>query len=264
MSDSDLTALNFAIADASNANKWLLCHAIEGIYSSDGIDPGRVTIRLDRCSIVDDSLQLCTSEEVGSRNLGDADLEVLDSSGDILDSIYLENVVITHCRASEQDSDLFDITAIATIDDIVGGELRSIWQAWSHGRPQQRNLWIRYSSAGRRDWLRVARSHHPMLEGALYPQGLTYEIEGAHISNAPGFYCALGEAINGPGGYFGTGPDSLSDCLLGDFGARTPFTLVWRDPEPARASMGSLPGGEDHFEVILEILAGRGVTVVLE
>lgn len=41
------------------------------------------------------------------------------------------------------------------------------------------------------------------------------------------FYIALGEAIHGPGGYFGQCYNSLRDCLGGGFGISKPFTLKW-------------------------------------
>ncbi|WP_204016947.1 barstar family protein, partial [Sphaerimonospora thailandensis] len=49
-----------------------------------------------------------------------------------------------------------------------------------------------------------------------------------------GFYCALGEAINGPGGYFGWNLSALDDCLRGQWGAAPPFRLIWHDADVAR------------------------------
>jgi RNAse (barnase) inhibitor barstar len=59
------------------------------------------------------------------------------------------------------------------------------------------------------------------------PPGATYDLDGRFVTNIEGFYCAIGEAINGPGGYFGSNLDALDDCLCGNFGARTPFRLRW-------------------------------------
>ncbi|MEU9576957.1 barstar family protein [Streptomyces chilikensis] len=41
------------------------------------------------------------------------------------------------------------------------------------------------------------------------------------------FHCALGEAVDGPCGYFGWDLDALDDCLRGRWGATAPFTLHW-------------------------------------
>jgi RNAse (barnase) inhibitor barstar len=73
-------------------------------------------------------------------------------------------------------------------------------------------------------------------------------LDGAVIQSPVDFYCAIGEAINGPGGYFGANLDSLADCLRGDFGIAVPFDLVWQPP----------PG----FAPILDVLRAAGVRVV--
>jgi hypothetical protein len=45
------------------------------------------------------------------------------------------------------------------------------------------------------------------------------------IRDLEGLLCALGELINGPGGYFGRGLTTLQDCIHGGFGVTLPFTL---------------------------------------
>ncbi len=45
-----------------------------------------------------------------------------------------------------------------------------------------------------------------------------YELDGSAINNPDDLYRLLGEAVNGPGGYFGANLDSLNDCLGGGFG----------------------------------------------
>ncbi|GAB3899118.1 hypothetical protein GCM10029964_084580 [Kibdelosporangium lantanae] len=54
------------------------------------------------------------------------------------------------------------------------------------------------------------------------------------MTDIDGFYCAIGEAINGPGGYFGWNLSALDDCLRGGFGAQAPFRLVWHNSAVAR------------------------------
>lgn len=47
----------------------------------------------------------------------------------------------------------------------------------------------------------------------------------------------MGEAFNGPSGYFGANLDALGDCLGGGYGAAPPFTIVWRDSRIARTHL---------------------------
>lgn len=65
-----------------------------------------------------------------------------------------------------------------------------------------------------------------------------FGIDGAAISDFTAFMCALGEAVNGPGGYFGnTNILSLQDCLYGAFGAKLPFVIRIANLEACRACL---------------------------
>jgi RNAse (barnase) inhibitor barstar len=77
--------------------------------------------------------------------------------------------------------------------------------------------------------------------------GLTVHLDGTWINDVPSFYLSLGEAINGPYGYFGACLDSLSDCLCGSFGVRPPLTIylsnfdkVWEALLTTRVSGASM------------------------
>ena len=45
----------------------------------------------------------------------------------------------------------------------------------------------------------------------------------------------MGEAVNGPGGYFGRSLHSLDDCFFGGFGLESPYTIVWREHALSRS-----------------------------
>ncbi|MFF3321770.1 barstar family protein [Streptomyces sp. NPDC002889] len=68
----------------------------------------------------------------------------------------------------------------------------------------------------------------------------TYVIDGAEITGLESFWKVIGEAVNGPGGYFGSNLDALADCLTGGYG--TPddddFVMEWRDHELSRRALG--------------------------
>jgi RNAse (barnase) inhibitor barstar len=68
---------------------------------------------------------------------------------------------------------------------------------------------------------------------------LVYEIPGERITSLEAFYRVIGEAINGPGGYFGTNLDALADCLRGGFG--TPeggYVIRWLNADASRRELG--------------------------
>ena len=56
-------------------------------------------------------------------------------------------------------------------------------------------------------------------------QDRTVYLDGQWITDVPSFYLSIGEAVNGPNGYFGGGLDALSDCLHGTFGVLPPLTV---------------------------------------
>ncbi|WP_053752817.1 barstar family protein [Streptomyces sp. MMG1533] len=142
---------------------------------------------------------------------------------------------------------------------------REVWELWGDGRPAEPNRWARCDADGRRFWLDTARENH--VHGRPdQPSGTVHHLDGSHITDAPGFFCAMGEAVNGPGGYFGWGLDALNDCLRGRWGAAPPLTLVWHDAEVARACLGVTPLAGHRpptFDELLIFLAERGVEVRL-
>jgi RNAse (barnase) inhibitor barstar len=107
-----------------------------------------------------------------------------------------------------------------------------ILERWYAGPPAEKNLWAGYDRELRHYWAGMALSNRSSVPDR--PAGTAYDLDGRFVTDIEGFYCALGEAINGPGGYFGWNLDGLNDGLCGDFGARAPFRLVWHDSVVAR------------------------------
>ncbi|GIG89574.1 barstar family protein [Plantactinospora endophytica] len=143
---------------------------------------------------------------------------------------------------------------------------RQLWQRWQDGRPTVTNLWAPYDRELRHQWSGAALAHHRGGRPDRRP-GRTYHLDGRHVTDVEGFYCAVGEAVNGPGGYFGWNLDALVDCLRGRWGAATPFRLVWHDADVARQYL--LPGHDQRhpravpLNHLLAALRQRGVTVEL-
>lgn len=68
-------------------------------------------------------------------------------------------------------------------------------------------------------------------------------------------YCELGEAVNGPGGYFGSNPNALQDCLINSgTRGRPPFRLLWRDFEASRRNIG-----DDELNEVISVMSEYGV-----
>ncbi|GAA2428731.1 hypothetical protein GCM10010433_30950 [Streptomyces pulveraceus] len=69
---------------------------------------------------------------------------------------------------------------------------------------------------------------------------VTYVIDGSRVTGLERFWEVIGEAVNGPGGYFGRNLDALADCLGGGMG--TPddgdFAWEWRDHAVSARALG--------------------------
>ncbi|MFJ9632067.1 barstar family protein [Streptomyces sp. NPDC101175] len=198
----------------------------------------------------------------GDEDLGHAKMLRIDSSGR-----PLQLVVEGELRAwipSARGPGLVDLT-LEPWTERPPLAARAVWDLWGEGRPSEPGRWADCDTEGRRFWLGTALANHP--HGAPdRPPGTTYHLDGRHVTDPQGFFCALGEAVNGPGGYFGWGVDALTDCLRGRWGAAAPFTLVWHEATVARACLGLTPHTGPHpptFGELLALLAERHVDVRL-
>jgi hypothetical protein len=161
---------------------------------------------------------------------------------------------------------LVDVTVDSTAGDPLPTGYLDILRHWEAGRPTEKNLWAGYGRDLRHHWCGVALAHRAGRPDR--PPGGTYHLDGRFVTDVEGFYAALGEAVNGPGGYFGWNLDAVDDCCFGGFGATTPFRVVWHDSSVARSH---LVAGYDHrrlraavtLDYLLDLLARRRVEVEL-
>ncbi|MCP3136381.1 barstar family protein [Pyxidicoccus xibeiensis] len=63
-------------------------------------------------------------------------------------------------------------------------------------------------------------------------------LQGRFIEDLSSFFCSMGEAVNGAGGYFGWSLDSLQDCCVGGFGVAPPFIVRWEGAAASRRALG--------------------------
>lgn len=103
--------------------------------------------------------------------------------------------------------------------------------------PKELDTWVRLGPASRNDWLIRCKnrffSGEPRFSPSREPNRII-TLRSGLVDSLLGFYCALGEAVNGPGGYFGLSMQALHDCLIGGFGLEHPFLIVWEGSGQAR------------------------------
>ncbi|MFD5077480.1 barstar family protein [Streptomyces sp. NPDC058371] len=200
--------------------------------------------------------------DTGEEDLGHATLLRLDARGRAVQPAVEGE--LTAWIPSARGRGLIDLT-LEPWSERPPTAAPEVWDLWWEGRPTEPNLWARCGAEARGFWLRTAQANRTY-DGPDAPPGATHHLDGRHITDEPGFFCALGEAVNGPGGYFGQDLATLTECLRGGWGAEGRFTLVWHDAEVARTCLGVTPhtgSRPSTFEELLAFFAGTTVDVRL-
>ncbi|MFF7145615.1 barstar family protein [Streptomyces nodosus] len=209
-------------------------------------------------------------ERIGSRRAlaGNAWFAILDADGATMGSYFVNDVTVVDVEPSARGAGLVDLTVTLWCENALPGAER-VWDLVRTGRLNRAGMWHELAPEDRHAWLSVALwSREYQRQGKPdAPAGQVFTLDGRHIVDRTSFYCAIGEAINGPGGYFGWNLDALRDCLRGGWGATTPFSLRWDSSAEARTRLAErVPIGDPDvslFDLLLEIFEERGVSVIL-
>ncbi|MFG2988008.1 barstar family protein [Streptomyces sp. NPDC048257] len=198
-------------------------------------------------------------------DLEQAALEIRDDQGEPLTERLLW-ARVSAWRPSSHGTDLIDLE-LEGLFTPVPEHARPIWERWLVGPPATAAAWAGLDTRRRWAWHDLVRERAAYRVPRDRPAGHAYELDGRHVTDEPGLYLALGEAVNGPGGYFGGCLGALNDCLGGTFGYTAPATLLWRDAATAREYLSQALSADgqpyDLFGVVLDLLAECGMHVTL-
>lgn len=108
-------------------------------------------------------------------------------------------------------------------------EAERIWPRWASGIALEKGEWCRGPVSYQSAWLHVVQNSWfaSNRRATRYGPNEVAYLEGAQISTKPGFFCALGEAVNGPGGYFGSNLDAVADCISSSVSDGFPPKVIW-------------------------------------
>ncbi|MFE7564578.1 barstar family protein [Kitasatospora sp. NPDC057500] len=239
------------------------CSAVDGLFE-ERADPAPVPIELIGCEPAEPLLAALRRPRRSERAW--AYLLVLDRRGAVMASRTV-GLAVTGARPSVLGGALVDITLTDGGADRPPPAARPVWAQWYQGPPAAPNLWAPYGSRGRAAWLDLSTRDWRVPAPRPDRSGGEYHLDGRFVTDVPGLYCALAEALLGPGRYFGREWNALKDCLGGGFGVAPPFTLTWHDSEVARRALADVlidpESGLSYFEEIVRLLECCGVTVVL-
>lgn len=255
-------------SDEDDGDFWGSAHEAEGLFTPLADEEGARRVHLMGC--LPQGGLLKSVDHVGGRRAeaGNAWFDLLDGNGATMGSYFVSEVTVVSVNPSARGAGLVDLTVTLWCENALAGAER-VWDLIRAGRLTRIGMWHDLAPKDRHAWLSVALwSREYQRQGrANAPAGQVFTLDGRHIVDRDSFYCAIGEAINGPGGYFGWNLDALDDCLRGGWGAIAPFTLHWDSSAEARARLAErVPAGDGEvllFDLILEILDERGVSVIL-
>ncbi|MCD9144464.1 barstar family protein [Streptomyces albireticuli] len=230
-------------------------------------EPAPAPLRLIGCAPGAALQEALATGTKSALRLGEALLVALDRTGAELTDRHV-NAEVAAWRPSALGPGLIDIDLTEALRETVPVFARPLWERRIDGCPREPNAWAGYGTADRQAWLDLVREHGCRGRSTPdRPAGTVYRMDGRHITDVPGLYLALGEAVNGPGGYFGGCFGAVHDCLRGNFGATAPFTLVWEDSDVARRGLARVlsPQGErySYFDEMVLELTERRVEVIL-
>jgi RNAse (barnase) inhibitor barstar len=193
------------------------------------------------------------------RLLHDIELQILDRHGVNIGGYYIGEVHLQSLHP-HRDKGSNSTDAIASFFGYTCPypDARHFWQVWSHRRPVKAGEWRKYHWSTHASWLHVVQQvwFRTGREARRYGHSERCAIDTRDLVTVASLYCALGEAFNGPGGYFGSNPSALDDCLSGSYG--TPLTLDWRGFAEARERLNH----DEDIDIVVSIFESHGVRIV--
>lgn len=178
-------------------------------------------------TVTDEFKKYCLQSKTYVNNVH---LIILNLKGDAIGSYYftIDEPMFSH-KSIFLSGDK-DIELVGTFLENPSVTALELWDEWRICPPIEKNKWAHLALSKRASWLEVARLHQEYkCDIETHDQKKVYELDGTYIEDSNSFFCALGEAIIGPGGYYGFNLSSLKDCLSGDFGIASPFSIVWKN-----------------------------------
>ncbi|GGQ09647.1 hypothetical protein [Streptomyces roseolilacinus] len=236
------------------------CRRVAGLYGRRP-EPARRPVRLIGCEPSPRMVRRMAEPGGGGDHM---EFWLLDRAG--RPTVVQEHITadVDECRPSVLGGALIDVT----LKHGLFGRLpsppaaRPVWEVWHEGPPRERNVWARFTTEGRGEWLQFTE----VSRGPEEP-GTVCELDGRYVTDVPGLHCAIGEAVHGPGYRWHQCWNALRGCSCRGEASRVPFTLVWRDADVARQALVGVSvdtdGDVSYFDAVVPFLERMGVTVVL-
>ncbi len=227
----DTRPSRYALFDGPSREVLVTGEEVSGFFSASTGEPPVVVFRNAR--VVNNRLSR-TDEGV---------LQIFDESATKIGEYYIGRAV----RQRSETTALLesDVAAQVTFDyfgnrcEYAGAE--AIWRHWTSNLDAKAGEWLLWPHELHDDWLHVLQNSWFARGHRAGNYGTTEQIvlDGAVMPERASLYCALGEAVNGPRGYFGSNLDALEDCLSHNYAGVRPSRVLWRKFEASEELLGT-------------------------
>jgi len=198
-----------------------------------------------------------TLRRMAGNPVGNGEIRILSRYHETMGAYYISGIELASINPTiEAIADSCNISITCSLLDPPTPFEQKLWRMRREGRPEVCNAWKGLRASQLDAWIRVAQMYQLNNPASTSPPGSIFSLDGLGIENTQGIFCALGEAVNGPGGYFGSGLDSLADCLRGGFGASAPFSITWTGWTDLISTVG-----QSYCTALTEVLAAGSATV---
>lgn len=174
-------------------------------------------------------------------------IHMLDKNKVIVTSTFISNIRIIKSEKSN-----------LTLSGYVWFKPKGFHKAWRmfiNNEITEKNTWKKLNNDELQGWLVFAGCIRKPQQDR---ENLVINIDGNHFHNLDGFYCTLGEELNGIGGYFGRQIDALYDCLTRDFGVKSISEITWHHHQRSKKLL------RKDFHRITELFKEFGIPIILK
>jgi hypothetical protein len=192
----------YRLVEEDSGRELVTAQDIDGFFVHDGELVSREVAMLGAVVTFDEE----------TRSLSDVNVEVLGRNGVVLGTYFTGWVKLNgFTPGATGRRDL--LTTFGYVSPYVGAG--SIWRHWASGSLALAGEWVDLSVELRPSWLHVAQKAWFQSGRLARRYGTNSEcfVDGDSVTSVESFYCSLGEAVNGPRGYFGANLSGLEDCL---------------------------------------------------
>ncbi|MGV9932141.1 barstar family protein [Streptomyces olivaceoviridis] len=209
----------YVVTDEESGEVLLAAEEVEGFFvDPEGESPEVVFLRAHRV-------------EKDRRRTDNAVLEIVNRRQEKVGEYFIGRAVLGDTGMKLPDGKISSVSYRFFGNRCEYPGAAAVWRRWASSVAMEKGEWLQWPVSHHGAWLHVVQnawftSNH---RAVRYGVDEVAHLDGDHIFTKSGFFCALGEAVNGPGGYFGSNLDALADCLSSSLDEKPLVRVVWRN-----------------------------------